>query len=81
MRALVFRQAAAVVGPGLVAGLLGTLVSRPWLATLAFEISPSDPRIPGATVLLLTVVASVAAWVPAQRAASVPPRVALEEGE
>ena len=40
VRALVFRQAAAVVGPGLVAGLLGTLVSRPWLATLAFEDQP-----------------------------------------
>ena len=81
VRALVFRQAVAVVGLGLVVGLLGTLMSRPWLAALAFEISPSDPRIPGATALLLAAVASVAAWVPAQRAASVPPRVALEQGE
>ena len=81
VRALVFRQGVAVVGPGLVVGQLGTLMSPPWLAALAFEISPSDPRIPGATALLLTMVASVAAWVPAQRAASVPPRVALEQGE
>ena len=80
VRALVFRQAAAVVGPGLVAGLICTLVSRRWLATLAFGISPSDPRILVATALLLIVVACVAAGVPANRAARVPPRVALDEG-
>ena len=81
VRALVFRQAAVVVGPGLVVGALGTLVSRRWLATLSVEISPSDPRILAATALLLVIVSIIAAWFPAQRAAGVPPRVALEEGE
>lgn len=80
VRALVFRQAATVVGPGLVAGLLCTLVSRPWLATLAFGISPTDPRILAATACLIVVVACVAAGLPAYRASRVPPRIALEEG-
>ena len=81
VRALVFRQAVAVVGPGLVVGLLGTLVSRPLAGGAGVRSQPVGSRIPGATALLLAVVASVAAWVPAQRAASVPPKVALEQGE
>ena len=80
-RALVFRQAAVVVGLGLAAGLGGALMLGRWLAALAFGISPSDPRILMATALLLTLVAIIAAWLPAQRAARVQPRIAMQEGQ
>jgi putative ABC transport system permease protein len=80
-RVLVFRQAAVVVGLGLAAGLAGALMLGRWLATLAFGISPSDPRILMATALLLTLVAVSAAWLPAQRAARVQPRIAMQEGQ
>lgn len=52
-----------------------------WLAALAFGISPSDPRILMATALLLTLVAVIAAWLPAQRAARVQASFAMQEGE
>ena len=51
VRALVFRQAAVVVGLGLAAGLGGALVLGRWLAALAFGIRPSDPRILAASAV------------------------------
>jgi len=80
-RAVVFRQAAVVVALGLAAGLGGALMLGRWLAALAFGISPSDPRILLATALVLTFVAIVAAWLPAQRAARIQPTVAMQEGQ
>ena len=80
VRALVFRQAAVVVSLGVAAGLAGALVLGRWLDALAFGISPSDPRILMATALVLALVAIVAAWLPAQRAARVEPRIAMQDG-
>jgi len=81
VRALVFRQAARVVGLGLVVGLVAALLVGRWLTAMTFEVSPSDPRILGATVLLLATLALISAWLPAQRAASVPPMKALNAGQ
>ena len=81
VRALVFRQAAVVVSLGVAAGLGGALMLGRWLEALAFGISPSDPRILMATVLLLTFVAIVAAWLPAQRAARVAPGMGMQGAE
>ncbi len=80
VRALVLRQAAVVIGVGVAAGVGGALLLGRWLGALAFEISPSDPRILISTAILLAVVASVASWLPAQRAARVEPRTAMQEG-
>ena len=68
VRALVFRQAAVVVSLGVAAGLAGALVLGRWLEALAFGIAPSDPRILIASAVVLSLVALVAAWLPAQRA-------------
>ncbi len=80
VRTLVFRQAAGVVGVGLVAGVAGALGLGRWLSSLVFEISPWDPRILAATAALLTLTALVAAWLPARRAARVEPRIAMQDG-
>jgi predicted permease len=80
VRALVFRQAAAVISLGVAAGFAGALVLGRWLEALAFGVAPSDPRILIACASVLALVALVAAWVPARRAASVEPRVAMQEG-
>jgi ABC-type antimicrobial peptide transport system permease subunit len=45
IRALVLRHAAVVVAVGVPAGVSGALLLGRWLGALAFEISPSDPRI------------------------------------
>ena len=80
VRALVGRQAAAVVSLGIAAGLCGALLLGRWLETLAFGIAPSDPRILIASAVVLSLVALVAAWLPAQRATRVEPRIAMQEG-
>jgi putative ABC transport system permease protein len=79
VRALVFHQAAVVLGVGVAAGLAGALILGRWLETLAFGIAPSDPRILIASAGMLVMVALVAAWLPAQRAACVEPRIAMQE--
>jgi ABC-type antimicrobial peptide transport system permease subunit len=80
VRALVLRQAAVVVTVGLGAGCAGALLLNRWLDALVFGIAPSDPRILVASALVLSLVALIAAWLPAQRAARVEPRVAMQEG-
>jgi len=80
VRALVMRQAAMVVGVGVVAGLAGALLLARWLGALAFGIAPSDPTVLAATALLLAAVATIAAWFPARRAARIEPRIAIQDG-
>jgi len=80
VRALVFRQAAPVLGVGLVAGTAGALVLGRWLSSLVFQVSPWDFRILATTALLLTMTALIAAWLPARRAARIQPRIAMQEG-
>jgi putative ABC transport system permease protein len=79
VRALVLRQAAVVVGLGLVVGIAGAIALGGALSALLFETSPSDPRVFIATTLLLTVVAFVAAWLPACRASRIAPRIAMQD--
>ena len=80
VRGLVLRQAAVVLGLGLVAGTAGALVLGRWLSSLVFEISPWDPRILLATASLLTITGVLAAWLPARRASRVAPGMAMHEG-
>ena len=80
VRALVMRQAAIVVGIGVVAGLGGALALGRWLGALAFGVTPSDPAFLAATVLLLAVVAAAASWLPARRATRIEPRIAMQDG-
>jgi ABC-type antimicrobial peptide transport system permease subunit len=79
VRALVMRQAAIVVGIGVVVGLGGALLLGRWLGALAFGIAPSDPAILAATALLLATVSAIAAWLPARRAARIEPRTAMQD--
>jgi putative ABC transport system permease protein len=65
----------AVAGAGL--GLLGAWFCAKLLASLLFEVRVHDPILLGIALLLLLAVAFFAAWIPARRAASVDPLVAL----
>ena len=80
IRLSILRQATVVLGAGLVVGTVGALVLARWLTTLAFGISPSDPRILLAAALVLTTTGLLAAWLPARRAARIEPRIAMQEG-
>jgi len=76
----VLRQAAIVLGAGLLVGTVGARVLGRWLAGLAFGITPSDPRIFLAAIALLTVTGLLAAWLPARRASRVGPGIAIQQG-
>ncbi len=80
VRALVLRQAAIVVGSGLVFGVVGALVLGRWLSSLLFQVSPWDLRILAVTAVLLLITGAVAAWLPARRASRVAPGMAMQEG-
>ena len=79
IRRMVLRQASFVLGAGLLPGMVGALIIGRWLRSLVFEISPSDPGILLAAVVLLTIAALLAAWLPARRASRVAPRIAIQD--
>ncbi len=74
---LVVGHAAALTGAGLVLGLTGALALSSVIAGLLFQVSPTDPPTLAAGVVLLSLVALLAAVVPARRAARVDPAIAL----
>ena len=76
---LVFREGAALVGAGLLAGALGALALRRSVEGLLFGVRPTDPLVIGAAVALLVVVALLACALPARRATRIDPVAALGE--
>ncbi len=74
---LVVGGAARLALTGVIIGLVGALALGRGMEAILFDTSPSDPRVLGAAALLLGVVALVAGYLPARRAAAVDPIVAL----
>jgi predicted permease len=74
---LVLRETLMWAAPGLALGLGTALVTMRWLESLLFGLKPHDPLTIGLAVLLLLVVATVAGYLPARRAARVDPLTAL----
>jgi len=62
---------------GLAAGLTGAVLLTRWMASLLFEIAPTDPLTFGLVGIGLLAVGLLACFVPARRAAKVDPIVAL----
>jgi putative ABC transport system permease protein len=74
---LVLRQGALLILIGSILGLAGALTVTRYLATMLFGLTPLDPLTFAGMALLLALVASVASYVPARRAAKVDPLIAL----
>ena len=68
-----------MVAAGCAAGLIGVAILAPIVRNLFYNVSPLDPRVLGGTCALLGVAALIASWVPAWRAATVDPVIALRE--
>ena len=77
VRRMVVRQGVGLALVGAVVGLAGALLLSSVLASLLFEVTPTDPVTYGAVIVVLVGVAWLACWVPATRAARVHPSQAL----
>jgi len=75
--AMVLRQGMAPVAVGLLVGLAGALAAGRLLQSLLYEISPCDPGILAGAAAATIVVAVMAAWLPARRAAKTDPMTVL----
>jgi len=74
---LVFGQSLLMLLTGTAIGLAGAFALTRLMRTLLFEVTTSDPLTYVSVVGLLTVVALVASYIPARRAAKVDPLIAL----
>jgi predicted permease len=74
---LVLRQSLWKTGVGLLLGLAGGLVMSRSMESLLFEVTPLDPVAYVCVCAALLLVATLASWLPARRAASVDPVIAL----
>ncbi|HEV2687008.1 MAG TPA: ABC transporter permease [Bryobacteraceae bacterium] len=75
--AMVMRQSLTLVGMGLATGFAAALALTRLLKSLLFEVRPADPATWVIVAAALAVVALAATYLPARRAASVDPMVAL----
>ena len=73
----VMRQGMTLTGIGVVVGLLGSWGVSRVLASLLYGVSATDPLTFVSTAGLLVIVALLATWIPARRAARVDPAEAL----
>jgi len=74
---LILRQGFKLIAGGLLLGTAAALALAQVLRALLFGVGPADPVTFAAGGTLFTVVASLACWLPARRAATVDPMEAL----
>ena len=76
---MVLREAAVLLGIGLVIGTGLALAAGTAVASMLYGLKPGDPLTLGAAIAGMVIVALVASLLPAQRAATVHPMEALRE--
>jgi predicted permease len=77
LRNMIVRQAMTLAAIGIVIGLAAAWGVTRLMATLLFNVKPTDPVIFGSVAALLAAVAFLAAYIPAQRALRIDPVIAL----
>jgi putative ABC transport system permease protein len=76
---MILRRATILTGTGLVIGLLLAFGLANGVANLFYGVSPTDPAVFGSIAVAIAAIALVSSWIPARRAASVDPIVALRD--
>jgi len=76
---LILRQGLWKAGVGVALGLIGAAILSRYMTTLLFNVQPTDPGVYAAVSLVLIVVALLASYLPARRAARIDPLIALRE--
>jgi predicted permease len=74
---MVLRQGMTLVGIGIALGLGAAWALTRFLRAMLYEVSPMDPLALAAGALVLSLVALLACYIPARRAARIDPMVAL----
>jgi predicted permease len=74
---LVMRDGAKIAFLGIAFGIAGALALTRLMASLLFEVKPTDPATFAGVAILLALVALAACYIPARRAMRVDPMVAL----
>ncbi len=74
---MVVRQGLVLALVGAVAGLAGALFATRGMRSLLYQVSASDPPVYGAVAVVLVLVAALASYLPARRAARTEPQLAL----
>jgi putative ABC transport system permease protein len=77
--AMVLRKAAVLIAAGLAIGGAGAWYLAAGVKTFLFEVEPNDPRVVAGALVALAAAGLAASAVPARRAASVDPLVALRQ--
>jgi ABC-type antimicrobial peptide transport system permease subunit len=73
------RQSLGLAGIGLLVGMIAAFAGTRVLSGLLYGVEPTDPTAFVGAAGLLLVVAFLASWIPARRAARVDPSMALRE--
>ncbi len=68
-----------LVGTGIVLGVIASLWSGRFMASLLYGVTPSDPLVITAAATMLAIVGAVAAWLPAYRASHTDPAMVLRQ--
>ena len=79
VRQLILRQGMMLAGIGLILGLAVVFVLARFLTSMLYGVSPSDPVTFVGISFLLAMVALLACYLPARRAARIDPMIALRE--
>jgi ABC-type antimicrobial peptide transport system permease subunit len=76
---LILKQGLWKAGIGVVIGLVGAALLSHSMTSLLFGVKPTDPAVYAVVSLVLILVALLASWLPARRAAKIDPLVALRD--
>ena len=76
---MVLQDAAILLGVGLVVGTVLTVAAGTAAASMLYGLKPTDPLTLAAAIAGIVVVGLAASFLPAQRAANIPPMIALRE--
>jgi predicted permease len=76
---LVLKDSLWLVGVGILAGLPGAFLVGRLLKHTLFNLQPTDPGTAALSLVILAIVAVLATWLPASRAARIDPMMAIRE--